>query len=509
MKLNLGYNYGYEPDTADIAFNKQLSDNIDRVIRQNVARMRHYYYNPHSLGADGNYLFELIWHRLYTFLPETTDFKLDGYKIHYDYSAEQSDLGTAKSILNFIDNPNLAETDIKNRVNIRYYYCYKGSTALFDTLDTNEAELNRLKNIDLALTTDRFHKVRVYIDNANNIRIVSNKYDPETSIYKIVGLLPACLNNVKEAAEKDPILYNFFKTMYECDITSLEATIREYLTILDKEKYAQAFDNFAKSMTRSTETQKQALQYDIETKQQRIRDYYRSIQQIEDQIKQIQLNKLALELSPAVVDEQAIALLKRGNPIVLNSCNDTWANFTITTPITNYNIKDVEMWYKHPETTNAVLRSPWLAKLIHECFIEEKYQAILTTTVAMPWNCNDYSWDVDSDDTTHTGNPHLTRYQCFSQTQNAIANFLREGKVLQALNALIACCASIAFTDSSVVEYFTRHLMTNGLHQKIFKNLETGEIFSPNDYKKAFEAKEAMKVAAETKKAMEIATEAC
>ena len=109
----------------------------------------------------------------------------------------------------------------------------------------------------------------------------------------------------------------------------------------------------------------------------------------------------------------------------------------------------------------------------------------------MPWDYNNYGWNVDSDDTTHTGNPHLTRYQCFSQTQNAIAGFLREGKVLQALNALIACCASIAFTDSSVIEYFTRHLMTNGLNQKIFKNIETGEMFSPDDYKKAFEAEQA------------------
>lgn len=497
MKLNLGYNYGYEPDTADVTFNEQLSNNIDMVIRQSEARMRHYFYNTRSLGSDINYLFELIWHRLYAFLPETADFKLDAYRIRYDYSAEQSNLGIAKSVLNFIDNPDDGATDYKNRVSIRYYYCYKGSTALFDTLDANEAELNRLKNVDLALITDRFHKVRVYIDNANNIRIVSNKYDPETSIYKVMGLLPACLGTVKEAAEKDPLLYNFFKTMYECDTTSLEATVREYLAILDKEKSARAFDDFAKSITRSTNTRKQALQHDIETKQQRLRDYYRSAQQIEDQIKQVQLNKLALELSPAVVDEQALALLKRGNPIVLNSCNDTWANFTITTPITNYNIKDVEMWYKHPETTNSVLRNPWLAKLIHECFIEEKYQAILTTTVAMPWDCNNYNWDVNSDDTTHTGNPHLTRYQCFSQTQNAIASFLREGKVLQALNALIACCASIAFTDSSVVEYFTRHLMTNGLHQKIFKNLETGEMFSPDDYKKAFEAEEAMKVTTE------------
>ena len=60
-----------------------------------------------------------------------------------------------------------------------------------------------------------------------------------------------------------------------------------------------------------------------------------------------------------------------------------------------------------------------------------------------------------------------------------------------ALNAIIACCASIAFTDAAVVNYFTAAIATTCKKVPIIKNVETGKTFCPEDYRTMYEQTQA------------------
>ena len=60
-----------------------------------------------------------------------------------------------------------------------------------------------------------------------------------------------------------------------------------------------------------------------------------------------------------------------------------------------------------------------------------------------------------------------------------------------ALNAIIACCASIAFTDAAVVNYFMVAIATTGRKLPIIKNVETGKMFSPENYRTMYEQTQA------------------
>ena len=252
------------------------------------------------------------------------------------------------------------------------------------------------------------------------------------------------------------------------------------------EKEQIALENFKKLMLNSMKGQANALHEMIVNQQSHINSLYESVRAEEEKLYKVQLQYTATQLLPATIDEQAVNLLKTSSTIKLLNCDSNYAYLQVKVPITNYNIKDVEMWYKHPDQLNAVTQTPWLAQLIKETFIDGKYQMILTTNVDMPWTSN-VQWHVAADNSTQMGNPHLTRYKCFSQTQNTVAKYLREGKVLMALNAIIACCASITFTDAAVVNYFMIAITTTCRNVPIIKNVETGKIFCPKDYRAIYE----------------------
>jgi hypothetical protein len=193
------------------------------------------------------------------------------------------------------------------------------------------------------------------------------------------------------------------------------------------------------------------------------------------------------ELLPNTVDLSVLDFIRNNPNIVLLSCDKNKAQFKITTPIVNYAKSDAESYFIRKEE-NFITRNKHIAALFRDIFINEKYQMICTTTVTMPWNTST-SWASSGDTSTNSANPHLGgRYVCFEQTKSAISKYIAEGKFLIAINQLIACCASLSLLDSSVISYFfSNRLMTDARNHKIFKNMETGEMISAEDYKKIFE----------------------
>ena len=487
MELTTDSSVGFNSCSVDTDFYDKFYSVISTIVHKDPAYTDDFWYDINSLGSDSNYLFEMFWTILHRKLSGKTYCKLIGNKLRYEASAENTDTAYIKNQIRYNNNTNPDETLF---IGIDYYYCYKGATTLINGIDSAGDEFNRLKNVEFALTEDRYHKVRVIVDDTNTVHIISNKFDPATSIFKIIGLLPCYCDAIKTVIEANNELYDFCKALYDCDSDGVKNLIDKFLPTMLAEKDQIALENFKKLMLNSMKGQANALHEMIVSQQSHINSLYESVRTEEEKLYKTQLQYTATQLLPVAVDEQAINMLKTSPTIKLLNCDNNYAHLQVKVPITNYNIKDVEMWYKHPDQLNAVTQTPWLAQLIKETFIDGKYQMILTTNVDMPWTSG-LHWHVAADSTTQMGNPHLTRYNCFSQTQNAVAKYLREGKVLMALNAIIACCASIAFTDAAVVNYFVIAIATTCRKVPIIKNVETGKIFCPEDYRTMYELTQA------------------
>lgn len=484
MQLSTDRNQGFDQNSIKPEEYQTIQDAINLSTRHSTAYTSRYYYTLHNLGTPTNWLVELFWNTLSEHLSDKTMFRVRGHKCHWDDSEENTSLRSIKNTMSYCDYADEAEDP---QISIQYYFYYKGQNAIFNTIDkATDEELPRLKNVELALTDDRYHKIRVIKDKNNTIYVISNKFEPESSIYKVLGLLPCLYPEVKTAAEQDPLLYNLCKNLYETDTEALLTTLLQIISTLSEKMAARILDDFKKAMTSTSSGLITSQQTAIAHQQDYVNSLYESLKQAEDKLYREKLKGVALQLNPATVDEQAIALVQNSKTIKLINCNDRTATFKITTPITNYSIKDVAMWYKHPDRPNTVTQYPWIAELFKQTFIQNKYECLLTTIVTMPWDENQASWAVEADSKTQTGNPHLTRYRCFSQTQYAVAELLRDSKVLQALNALIACCASISFTDSAVINYFVAHLTTNGKDQPLFRNVTTSEFISTDTFKKRY-----------------------
>ena len=489
MQLNTDRSQGFEQNSIKPEEYQAIQDAINLNTRHCSAYTNRYAYTLHNLGASTNWLVELFWNVLSDNMPDKTTFKLYGHKCHWDNDEESTTLIDIKNEVRYCD---YADAEVTPQIAVHYHFYYKGQNAIFNSIDkATDEELPRLKNVELALTSDRYHKVRVLKDKNNIIHIISNKFDPEESIYKVLGLLPCLYPEVKTAAEQNQVFYDLCKNLYETDTEALLTTLLQIISTLSEKTAARLLNDFKKAMTSTSSGLIAHQQNAIAHQQDYVNSLYASLRQAEDKLYKEQLKGIALQLNPATVDEQALALVQNSKTIKLTACNDLYATFKISTPITNYSTKDVAMWYKHPERENTITQFPWIAELFKQTFIQNKYECLLTTIVTMPWDETQASWAVEADSKTQTGNPHLTRYRCFSQTQNAVAEMLRDSKVLQALNALIACCASISFTDSAVINYFVAHLTTNGKDQPLFRNVTTGEFISTNTFKKRYDEAQA------------------
>lgn len=98
-------------------------------------------------------------------------------------------------------------------------------------------------------------------------------------------------------------------------------------------------------------------------------------------------------------------------------------------------------------------------------------------------------------------NTHIAEYDCFRSTKNAVRKHMEQGKIIMAINQLIAACGMLNFTDSTVVRRFTEHLQHSRFRVKMLQNIETGAMLSPAEYKEAYYQK--LKEEAEQQRRME------
>ena len=155
----------------------------------------------------------------------------------------------------------------------------------------------------------------------------------------------------------------------------------------------------------------------------------------------------------------------------------------------NYVKQDMESYYKSGNT-NYITEVDWIAALMRDVFIDEKYQFVMTTFIRVPINSSN-EWRVTPDSSNYTGNPHLTKYDCYTPARNMMNKFINEGRILDMINQLVATCASINLVDSAVMRELVGELQNGyAANHEIIENIETGEFITPKQYQTAFYNKE-------------------
>ena len=480
--------------------NVELEQLYNQLIKNDISSSTmHFSASINALVNNGYGTPQIIrwaWWHLFSRLPEALNAKLV-LTGNYNYNGEglsatysNADIGTAFNMTmgnnGIIDAPNQPTYSL---FKIGIYRISRGINNTFDVLDAH-TDLNRLKDLELPFIQSAHHKVRLYKDNRGAILMVTNQYDAEKTFWQMFGMLPVFYPEIKETIEnpENEMLRNIFKAFYERNGDALMPYITEDYKEIEKIRKLKNIIKFEQSLKNIGSKQITSLRNDIGTLERNIRNYYDQVQSWDQQLQDKMRMVTGIELIGISIDTSVIDFLKNTKVIKIQDCNNDYVVFQVKTPITNYIKQDMESYYKH-SNTNFVTERPWVASLMKEVFIDEKYQLVYTTTITVPLNLSNNQWQVSPNNKSHTGNPHLTHYECYSAARNLMNKFIQEGRILDMINQLIATCASLNVVDNSVMHRLIDEISIDSYdahYHNIIQNIETGEFLSPADYKAAY-----------------------
>lgn len=369
-----------------------------------------------------------------------------------------------------------------------------------------EWDLKPIPELNMHVTMHARHRINVYeMPENKGILIITNNKE-ESMISRILGSVWCCLDmfGIKEKLRATNIaeskFLQFCKILYDEDLAAyhlfVDTITAEYEAYYNSPEY---LTEQLKGCQTATQDQRKnsVLQY-IENTQRDIRNYEDSIISAYNNLREYELKLMAMTLSNSETDQSILDLIvflqKAKNTVKLIKVNKDEGTMVleITTPLNTYRRKDVEMYYKHPDTQNHVNRYPLILEAFQKTFIDEEYDMITTTRITLSMVSNnsdngsargvsDYAIDNHagrSDAYLRFGNPHIERHNCFSGSKREIDKALANSDYVMAISQLISACSSITFTDSTVVSSFTTRIAKTDNNTPIFKRRSDGEMLS-------------------------------
>ena len=358
---------------------------------------------------------------------------------------------------------------------------------MFDRLNSLIAETTRANNMEQVLRKDTNHKLICAQPDADTFVYITNKWN-EDDILKLFGLLPSLFPDfLPTPIDAESEAYQIFEALYHNNATPIIKLLMEDGAKIEEQKKEKILTALEEQLKRKTANAAEIASTHVKNQLQRVEQLYRDISIEEETLQTLRAQHLGLTLTPQTIDPGALNFIKNNRNLELLECNGYYSLWEVKTPITNYNVKDVEMYFKRAER-NPLNSPDWFASLITNTFIEEKYKLLTTTQVQINWS-DTTNWTISSDTNNCLGNPHLTHFNCAGAAKNAMKNAFATGDIVQAYSILIAACATITFTDSIVIERFAQDLKEKAYQCLIFQDTETGEIISAKTYKERFNAK--------------------
>lgn len=132
------------------------------------------------------------------------------------------------------------------------------------------------------------------------------------------------------------------------------------------------------------------------------------------------------------------------------------------------------------------IRDEAMRKLLHETFIDEKYDIITEAGMMLDLTTFTIYRNPVFEREHGIPHPHIMRYNCFGTYQNLINDELVEANYAGALEEAIEAASGLNWADAPVISAMVEELNIGSFTHKIFVNKETKETFSYADYKGAY-----------------------
>lgn len=301
------------------------------------------------------------------------------------------------------------------------------------------------------------HKMRGYC-SSNKAVIVTNHWDQNWA-NRLYALAPSIFPDLKYLIEKDNICRNIFAALYQNDAELLRPVLTWFLDYWVKAQYDIVYNKIAAKLTQCATSDLNEAERRQSNAKSQVDSALRSYQQYLQEFVEAEKNLLRFQTEEIKTDLSLIDYLKKANNItVVQQQPSDFLRLEISTPITNFREEDLKSWYRRA-VANSITCRPELAALLYDALINHKYQLIVKTRVSMPYQRNQHSWAMNQAD-LYIGNPHLIHYNCWHNTQRQADAALLRGDFISAINYVIAACATITFTDSTVVNALMGDLAT-------------------------------------------------
>lgn len=439
-----------------------------------------------SIGAP--YIIRWAWYKLFNLLPENRNTKLvlNASNFNGEGLREASNIVNIGYDLGMIldeDTPTLSYS----KFHLNIVRVTRGINNTFTVLDAKEGELHRLKTLELPFIQSAHHKLRLYQDKTGAITMVTNQYEVDRTFWQMFGMLPIFYPEIKEVLENpaNAEIREIFKAFYTCNGDALIPYITTDYTEIEKLKETKNITKFEQTLKSVGRRQITTIKNEIDNLQRQVNNLYSQAHSYDTNLQDKKRILTGLEIIGTSIDRAALDFLKNSKVIKIANIEDNDISFKVTTPLMNYVKQDMESYYRS-SNTNYITEVDWIAALMKDVFIDEKYQFILTTFIRVPINSGN-EWRITPDSSAYTGNPHLTKFECYTPARNMMNKFINEGRILDMINQLVATCASINLVDGSVMRAFIKELQNDyAADHEILENIETGEIITPRQYQTAF-----------------------
>ena len=491
-KKNLGFSTSSPEDTerlseeaaqtitTTVKYNRDILDTADstHVFRTDFA-------GALSNLSNNNVLFKYAWHK--------------SRLLHsIDSGNRRMELQIIGQNQNYSTN-NISDEELLNAnslnvgppLRMRRYKIYISVTTrgvyVFDRLNSLIPPTQRADNMEQVLRKNTNHKLICAQPDADTFVYITNKWD-EDDILKLFGLLPSLFPDfLPTPIDTESEAYQIFEAFYYNNAETIIKLLMEDGAKIEEQKKEKLLAVLEEQLKEKTANAAELASMHVKNQIERVEQLYRDISIEEETLQTLRAQHLGLTLTPQTIDPGALNFIKNNRNLKLIDCNKYYSLWEVKTPITNYNVKDVEMYFKREER-NPLNSPSWFASLITDTFIEEKYKLLTTTQVQINWR-DTTNWAISADTNNCLGNPHLTQFNCAGAAKNAMKKAFETGDVVQAYSILIAACATITFTDSIVIDRLAHDLKERAYQCLIFQDTETGEIISAKTYKERFDAK--------------------
>jgi hypothetical protein len=433
------------------------------------------YNNSSFMPKVGSNLIKWAWSKLYPICEKPITLTATAFSFSTDQLADPAIIEAYDHISHASVNP---DTQYITIILIR-----KGM-GFFDKMHERHPD-KHIPAIETLLTEDRYHRLSVYRSHPNRIVILTNKID-YTHTPKLIGLLPALFLDAYSDLLNNESTKTLLEALFEANGDKLYTILQEDLKAIDDIRRTKQLKQFVTLTQDYLGNSEKNIQNQIAQVREKITRLIEELKHSQDEEQDLMWTLTGMHLDPEMNNSSSELenfLLKNKNITFDPDMGGSYAIIGITTPIMNYVVKDVEAYFKHPDRTTYLNNPAWFAQLIKDTFIEEKYRVITTTFIRIKWGG---AIDGLSNRNGCYGNPHISRANCFASTKNTCYKLMKKGDMIGIINALTSACATLVFTDSTIISRFASELKEEFHNHTILQNTATGEMISPAEYKTQF-----------------------